>query len=243
MLSALENLLMSEVRLLTFQELPWSAGLVLIAAGIVLLVCGSRWRDFTEVLSTSFLAGAAALVTMPAVPVNPVWPAVAVCLAAGFLTILFRRAALVVLSGAVLAVALTLAAHLVCGWSPVQYVVASLSNSQVLTLTTGPDYFHSPLLLTLAAAGLLGGALLALLCPAWARRVTMALEGGLALVAGLALVTAEFFSRPLPPGYPMNYYKVGVAVWFGLAALGVLAQLAADNSDRTANCSPRKESP
>ena len=65
----------------------------------------------------------------------------------------------------------------------------------------------------------------------------MALLGGLALLAGLALVTTEFFARHLPPGYPMNYCQVGVALWLGLAALGILAQHRADQP------APEKESP
>ena len=172
---------------------------------------------------------------LPAVPFNPAWPAVAVCLVAGLLTIIFRRAAQTILCGAVLAGALTLAAHLLSGRPAAQYVIAALSNNRLLTVTAVPDVIHSPWLLGLAAAGLLGGVIFALLRPDFALRVTMALDGGLALVAGLTLVSAEFFSRQLPLGYPMNYCQVGVVAWLGLAALGVLAQQATDKSDRAAD--------
>lgn len=221
---------MPETRLLNFLNLPWPAGLVLCAAGILFLVFGSRWRDFSLVLSTSFLAGAAALLFPAALPVNPLWLPVVACLASGLLSLLFPRAALTVLCAAVPAAVFALTAHLLCNLPTAHYLVAALSDRHLTTLIPGPD-LHSPLVFTPAAVGLLAGLAFDLFRPDLALRVTLAFEGGLALVAGLALLAAAFFPQHLPPGYPMNYSQMGVALWFALAALGLFAQRAVDKSD------------
>jgi len=219
---------MSDLQALNDLDVPWSAGLVLVAAGTVLMLFGSRWRDFTEALSTSFLGGVAALLAMPALGVNPVWPAAAVCLLTGLGTILFRRIALVVLAAVVLGLALSVTANLLMGWPTIPLLVRSLSSEHVGTIVRVPDYVRSQLLFGLLTGGMLLGVILAIAVPTSARRVVMALEGSLAFLGGIALITGEFFSAQLPRGYPMKYSQVAAVVWLELAVVSILMQRLAD---------------
>ncbi|HOI56407.1 MAG TPA: hypothetical protein PLP01_14260 [Phycisphaerae bacterium] len=215
---------MVEQRILNTLDVPWSAALVLIAAGLALIVLGSRWRDFTEVFSASVLGGAAAMLLAPPLPLNPIWPIVGACLLAGLATLLFRRVATVILAGLVSGLSLSVAVHVLADRASVPYYVWSLSTDHVLTVVLGPDYVGSPLLLGLLLGGIVSGATLALAAEVWARRVVMGLEGGLALLAGAILLGGEFFSARLPSGYPMQYLKAVVVAWLGLAVLAVVVQ-------------------
>ena len=215
---------MNDLQVLNDLDVPWSAGLVLVAAGTVLMLFGSRWRNFTEVLCTSFLGGVAALLVMPAMGVNPVWPAVAACLTAGVLTILFRRIALVVLAAVVTGVALSITANLLMGWPTIPLLVRSLSSGQVGTIVRVPDYLTSQLLLSLLLGGMLLGVILAIAAADWARWIAMALQGALAFLGGIAMVTVRFFSAQLPAGYPMKYSQVAAVVWLELAVVSILMQ-------------------
>ena len=135
---------MTELRVLNTLDVPWGAALVLIAAGMMLLVFGSRWRDFTEVFSASMFGGGLALLLVPPLPVNPIWPIVGVCLLSGLLMLVFRRVAAVILTGLVLGLSLSINVHLLAGWPSVSYYVWSLSSDQVRTVVHGPDYFGVP---------------------------------------------------------------------------------------------------
>ena len=223
---------MTDLQVLNALDVPWSAGLVLIAAGTVLMLFGSLWRHFTEALSTSFLGGVGALLLMPAMSVNPVWAAVGVCLAVGALTILFRRIALVVLTAVVLGLALSISLNLFVGWPTIPLLVRSLSSDHVGTVVNAPDYVTNQLLLSLLVGGMLLGVILAFISAEWARRTVMALEGALAFLGGIALVTAEFFASQLPRGYPMKYSQVAAVVWIELAVISVLMQRLVDKPSR-----------
>jgi hypothetical protein len=224
---------MGEVQVLNSLAVPWGAGLVLIAAGAVLMLFGSRWRDFTEALCASLVGGAVALLLMPPLGwVNPLWGTVGACLAVGVLTVFFRRIALLLLAAIVVGLSLSMAAHLVAGRPTMTLLVRSLSSDQVGTVVYVPDYAGSQLMLLLLVGGMLLGIILTIASTVWARRVTMALCGSLAFLGGVARVTAEFFAAQLPPGYPMKYAQVGAVVWLELAAISVLMQRMADRRQR-----------
>jgi len=221
---------MTELRVLNTLDVPWGAALVLIAAGMTLLVFGSRWRDFTEVFSGSMFGGGAALLLLPPLAVNPIWPIVGACLFSGMLMLVFRRVAVVILTGLVLGLSLSVIVHLLAGWTTQPYYVWSLSSDQVMTIVLGPDYLGSSLLLSLLVGGILLGVILALAAPNLTRRIAMGLQGGLALLVGAALVSSEFFSTHLPAGYPMQYLQAAAIAWLGLAALAVVVQNLVDKS-------------
>lgn len=215
---------MTELRVLNTLDVPWAAALVLIAAGMTLLVFGSRWRDFTEVFSASMFGGGAALLLVRPLAINPIWPIVGACLLSGLLMLLFRRVAAVILSGLIVGLSLSVIVHLLAGWTSVRYHVWSLSSDQVMTVVYGPDYLGSPPLLSLLVGGILLGVILALAAPDWSRRIVMGLQGGPALLVGAALISSEFFSAHLPPDYPMQYLQAATIAWLGLAALAVVVQ-------------------
>jgi hypothetical protein len=221
---------MADLEVLNTLELPWSAGLVLTAAGAMLILFGSAWRDFTEVLVASFLAGVSALLWMPPLAVSPVWASVGACLAAGVLTILFRRVALVVLCAVTVGLALSIAVNLAAGWPAELYQVRSLSDEHVARAVRLPAYVTSQLLLGLLAGGMLLGAILAVATLGWARRVVMALVGSAGFLAGVSLVTERFFAPHLPPGYPMSYAQAAVVIWLELALLSVIMQRRAERA-------------
>jgi hypothetical protein len=219
---------MSETRVLDTLDVPWSAGLVLLAAGLVLLTCGAKWRDFTEPLSTALLGGLGALLFGPNLGVSPLWPALVACFLCGLLTMLFRRVAAAVLAGVVLGLCLSIAVNLLAQGPAADYLAPGLSNDQVQTAVLGPNYFASEWSLAVLVGGALLGVILSVASPHWTRRAVLGLEGGLALLAGVVLLTSEFLTSYLPPGYPMKYSGVAVLAWLELAILGVLVQRNAD---------------
>lgn len=224
---------MEETRVLSVFDLPPAAGLVFLAAGTVLLVFGTRWHRFTEVLSMAFLAGLATLILQPSLAaVNPVWPTLAACLAAGLLTARFPGVARSILAAVIVGVSLSVIVNLVAGWPGASYYVASLSTEHVNTVLRGPDYAGSQLMLGLLVGGVVLGTILALAWPEATRMVVMSLEGGLALVLGAALVGGRLFAAWLPPDYPHGFMRVGVLVWGELVILGVLVQRKVRREDR-----------
>lgn len=229
---------MTDIQVLNSLDVPWSAGLVLLAAGVVWMVFGGLWRDFTEVLSTSLLGGVAALLFLPAMAVNPLWVVTGVCLAAGVLTVFFRRIALVVLTAVVFGVSLSLIGHLLAGRPTMPLLVHSLSREQVGVIVHLPDYLGSQLLLALLVGGMLLGVIVAFLSAGWARRMVMAVEGALAFLMGTVLLSLQFFSAQLGPGYPMRYSQVAVVVWIELAVVAVLMQRLAERRRKTAGDGP-----
>jgi len=155
-------------------------------------------------------------------------PVLGVCLLVGLGTILFRRVALVVLTAVVLGLVLSVTANLLMGWPTIPLLVRSLSSEHVGTIVHVPDYVRSQLLLGLLSGGMLLGVILAIAVPNSARRVVMALEGSLAFLGGITLLTEEFFSAQLPVGYPMKYSQVAPVVWLELAVVSILMQRLAD---------------
>jgi hypothetical protein len=214
-------------------QIPWSAGLVLVAAGVVWMVFGGLWRDFTEVLSTSLLGGLVALLFLPALEINPAWVVVGICLILGMATVLFRRVALVVLTAAVFGASLCLMANMLAGWPTVPFQVFSLSRPEVCVQVRLPDVLGSQLLMSLLFGGMLLGVIVAFLSIDWARRIVMAVEGALAFLAGAVLLSIEFFSAQPVAGYPMKYAQVVVVVWIELAVISVLMQRLAERGRKS----------
>jgi hypothetical protein len=217
-----------DLEVINVLDTPWSAGLVLLAAGAMLMVFGSRWRDFTEALSMSLTGGVAALLLTPHTAVNPLWIVVGVCLLLGVLTVLFRRVSLVVLTAVGLGVSLSLMANMLNGWPTAAFLVRSLSRDQVGVVVHIPDYVGTQWLLALLIGGMLAGVIVAIVSQRWARRVTMALGGSLAFLVGVVLVVRQFFSAHLEPGYPMKYSQVAAMVWVEVAVISLLMQRMAD---------------
>lgn len=227
-----------DVLVLNSMQIPWSVGLVLVAAGVVWMVFGGLWRDFTEVLSTSLLGGLAALLFLPAMEINPAWVVVGLCLVLGMATVLFRRVALVVLTAAVFGASLCLMVNLLAGWPTVPFQVFSLSRPEVCVVVQLPDVLGSPVLMSLLFGGLLLGVIVAFLSTDWARRIVMALQGSLAFLAGAVLLSIEFFSAQPGAGYPMRYAQVVVVVWIELAVISVLMQRLAERRRQSAGDPP-----
>ena len=215
---------MTDWNVLNALRVPWTAGLVLLAGGMVLMVFGSRWRTFCEVLLASFAGGVAALLVLPPTPANPIWVAVGVCLAAGLLTLWLPRIAIVVLAAFTVGLTLSVSAHVLAELPSIPLLVSSLSNRQVGTVVHVPDYVGAQWMLGLLLGGMLLGVIVAVASLEWARRVVTASAGSLAFLAGIALITREFFSAHLPPGYPMKYAQVIVLLWAELTLVAILMQ-------------------
>jgi len=201
-------------------------GDVLVAlVGLAYMVLGGRWSRLFDVLTMTVLGCAAGLVASVWVPVH-----VAVLISTGGILVgglaaIFRNIAHAVITGLVLAVALSVMAGLAVGKTGfASYLVADISLKNSALCVPGPNLASDPVL-AVALIGLLAGVMLAVVRFELSDRVATSAQGAALLLLGAVLLANQVRgedSASIADRYPLTM----AAAWVCLVAIGLAAQAA-----------------
>ena len=203
--------------------IPVWGSILLVAAGVVYLVLGTRRLRLLNVLSMTFLGCIVGMVLSLWIPLAQPLVIVMGGVLLGGLSAFFRNVAQAVLGAVVLAVVLSmLAANCLGEGGYASYLVLNLSDNSYSTQWPGPNLARDPILAAFLTGSLIGATVSVVRLRFSRRLVTSAQGAALILVGVVELITGiRGAGRTLlAADYPMTLS----ACWLCLVAIGLVIQ-------------------
>ncbi|KPK47072.1 MAG: hypothetical protein AMK72_08910 [Planctomycetes bacterium SM23_25] len=203
--------------------IPLWGSIVLVGAGAVYVVFGSRWPRLFNVLSMTFLGCIAGMVLSAWVPLGQPVVIVIGGVLLGGLSAFLRHVAHAILGAVVLAAVFsTLTANGLGEQGYGSYLVLNLSDTSYSTQWSGPNLARDPVLAAFLT-GLLVGATVAVVRVRFSRRLIASAQGAALILVGLVELVAGLGGggqASLAAAYPMTLS----ACWLCLVAIGLVVQ-------------------
>lgn len=207
---------------LRFLVPAWGDALIALV-GLAYLVLGGRWARLFDVLTMTVIGCAAGLVASVWVPLHVAILISAGGILVGGLTAFFRNIAHALITGLVLAAALSVMAGLAVGKNGfASYLVADISLKNAALCLPGPNLASDPVL-AVTLMGLLAGVTLAVVRFELSDRVATCAQGAALVLLG-AVQLANQVRGEGAPSIADLYPLTMAAAWLCLGAVGLAAQ-------------------